>query len=80
MRRHPDPSGNLILDEGDYGIKDGIWYVRPPGQHMGSLEKHKVTEHKDGTITVVPSILITCPPTPPWHGHLIKGEFIEVKG
>lgn len=84
MRRHPDSSGNLSLEEGDYGKNStGIWFVRPPGQHTTLIGmNHKVTVHKDKTITVVPTLHIKgmSPSDGNWHGHLIKGEFIEVKG
>ena len=81
MRRHPDPSGNLALDEGDYGQDgSGLWHVRPPGQHMGSIPHHVVCEHEDKTVTVVPSILLHDEDGEKlWHGFLIKGEFTEVK-
>ncbi len=78
MKRHPDASGNLILNEGDYGQDgSGLWHVRPPGQHLGCIPHHKVTEHKDGTITVVPSISLAASGQIVWHGHLIRGEFTE---
>ena len=81
-RKHPDPDGHLRLAEGEYGRspQDGVWYARPPGQHMGSLENHDVVEHDDGTITVSPSILITgydgdC--LVQWHGYLERGVWRE---
>jgi hypothetical protein len=70
--------GQLLLREGEYGKgTDGIWMVRPPGNHMGSLAKHQVTENADGTITVSPSILINDGRSQ-WHGHLVNGEWREV--
>jgi len=75
-RVFPDKDGNLKLAEGDYG-KDGrgIWNVRPPGHHTGSIPEHEVVEHCDGTITVSPSILIDEPGIGTWHGWLKKGVF-----
>ncbi len=77
MRVYPDEKGQLLLREGDYGKdKDGFWYVRPPGCHMGSIRNHEVTEHEDGTITVSPSILIQGEAN--WHGFLEKGVWRAV--
>lgn len=77
-RVYPDAEiGHLVLREREYG-KDstGIWLCRPPGQHLGSLKNHDVTEHDDGTITVSPSILITDGETT-WHGFLERGVWRE---
>lgn len=77
-RVHPNDNGQLLLAEGEYG-KDsrGIWHARPPGNHMGSLARHDVTEHEDGTITVTPSILIDDGRNQ-WHGYLKRGIWTEV--
>lgn len=54
---------------GDYSQDPwGTWWIRPPGDHLGSLRDHEVTEHDDGTITVSPSIV-----TEGWHGWLERG-------
>lgn len=81
-RVYPNDDGDLFLGEGDYGKdpRDGVWYARPPGEHMGSLRSHQVTEHADGTITVSPSILITgydgdCAVR--WHGYLQSGVWTQ---
>lgn len=44
---------------GSYG-KDssGTWCVITPNGRYGSIAKHTVVEHEDGTITVSPSILV----------------------
>lgn len=80
-RREPE-GADLILAEGEYGKhpRDGKWYARPPGAHMGCLSNHQVTEHEDGTITVSPSILIQYEQGGPmvWHGYLERGEWREV--
>lgn len=83
-RKYPDPDDNqLRLAEGEYGIdpRDGNWYARPPGGHLGNLSNHKVTEHEDGTITVSPSILITGASGDKeirWHGFLERGIWRQV--
>lgn len=72
-RAYPRDDGQLLLAEGEYG-RDccGIWRARPPGNHMGDLSGHEVTEHEDGTITVSPSILINDGRSE-WHGYLRRG-------
>ena len=82
-RIYPNDKGLLIFKEGDYGqdIDDeSKWIIRPPGEHAGIIfnkvitknpEHHEIVEHKDGTITVNPSILLGNR----WHGNLIKGEW-----
>jgi hypothetical protein len=37
----------------------GIWYLYLPGCGLANLERHKIEEHEDGTISVTPSILLT---------------------
>lgn len=82
-RVYPDDKGRLNLAEGDYGKdpRNGIWYARPHGDHLGSLKNHEVTEHEDGTITVSPSILITGydgDSQVTWHGYLERGQWRRV--
>jgi hypothetical protein len=50
--------------------------ARPPGNHMGDLSEHEVTEHEDGTITVSPSILIN-DGRDEWHGFIERGVWRE---
>lgn len=50
-----------------------VWYVVTPNGLFGNLEKHEVTEHEDGTITVDPSILCDQPGLGEYHGHLVAG-------
>lgn len=46
------------IPEGGWGIYNGEWCVRPPGCRVAArITQHRVTEHEDGTITVLPSIL-----------------------
>ncbi len=51
--------GVTEMPKGGYG-KDsaGTWCVVTPNGRYGSVAKHTVVEHDDGTITVSPSILI----------------------
>jgi hypothetical protein len=66
------------LMPGDYGKDlDGVWHGVPPNfldafHGTANLEKHKVIEHEDGTITVWPSILIRTY-LGEWHGFLERG-------
>lgn len=79
-RIYPDESGKLAYSPGDYGREaDGKWMCRPPNPkiHLGSLERHEVIEHEDGTITVSPSILIRQGDGLSWHGFLKKGIWSE---
>lgn len=72
-RVYPNTEGHLYLKDGEYGQdSDGMWFARPPGNHAGSLERHEVEEHQDGTITVSPSILINDGRSE-WHGYLRRG-------
>jgi hypothetical protein len=78
-RASPNEDGQLLLKEGQYGKgTDGIWYARPPDNHMGSLAGHAVVEHEDGTITASPSILITDWRCGQWHGYLRRGVWTQV--
>lgn len=79
-RRLPDDASEW--SEGDYGRNRGVWHCRPPRCHLGSLERHDVTEHEDGTITVSPSILLHSTDADGktvelWHGFLERGVWRE---
>lgn len=81
-RIYPDEKGNLILHPGDYGkTGTGEWLARPPDTvHAGSLMGHEVIEHADGTISVMPSILITEHhgyEVRQWHGYLRNGYWMQ---
>lgn len=63
--------------------KKVVWFCIPPksGIGCGSLSNHQITEHEDGTITVLPSILIYNKPNKSdsgWHGYLEHGIWREV--
>jgi hypothetical protein len=82
-RVYPNENGQTWFREGDYGRDDnGEWAGRPPGFELGTFEGHTVIEHKDGTITVEPSILVTYPReglgAVQWHGYLQAGIWKEL--
>jgi len=57
-------------------LSDGAWMLYIPGCGAGTLRNHTVEEHKDGTITVTPSILMTGHnrgTVTQKHGYLTKG-------
>jgi len=59
-----------LSEPGTYGVdKDGLWWCHPPKGGAGALDRHHVTEHADGTITVLPSIFLPGI----WHGYLKQG-------
>ncbi|MDH4285588.1 MAG: hypothetical protein OEV35_09755 [Gallionellaceae bacterium] len=66
---------------GAYGSRNGKdWYGTTPNGLLGTLTKHTVIEHEDGTITVSPSILVTSGSNqgqPSWHGFLERGVWRE---
>jgi len=57
-------------------VSDGTWLLNLPGVGIGSLAKHTVEEHEDGTISVTPSIIIKSH-LGQRHGYLTKGEWTE---
>ncbi len=72
----------ILMEAGDYGQSEGVWYARPPQSDTfhcgpGSLGNHDVVEHDDGTITVSPSILVTGHHGVQWHGYLERGVWRE---
>lgn len=78
-KRH-DRLDDSIPEPGEYGRgSDGHWQVLPPDTDLiGSLSKHDVVEHEDGTITVSPSILIRGHSGREWHGWLERGIWRKV--
>jgi len=78
-RRVPDETPLTDYQSGDYGRTDGVWHTRPPrnaqgDSYVGSVGRHTVTEHADGTITVSPSILQRWGDGEEiWHGYLERG-------
>ena len=80
-KRHDLAEGEYALEMGEYG-KDlkGHWFYRVPvpGFGTGGLDKHQITEHENGTITVQPSILCYGSFDKTWHGYLEKGVWREV--
>lgn len=72
---------DIVPEPGEYGKREnGHWYCCPPDSPdlVGNLSKHDVTEHKDGTITVSPSILISHYSGKKWHGYLERGMWRKV--
>jgi hypothetical protein len=64
----------LFATPGAYMRKaDGTWMANTPNGHLGSLGKHDVEEHEDGTITVSPSILVSDHTGELYHGFLKRG-------
>lgn len=48
-----------IPNPGEYmKLPGGMFHARTPNGHLANLERHKITEHENGTITVVPSIAV----------------------
>ena len=74
MKKELNEDGELCLMDGEYGIgRDGKWYYRIPGGHIGNLGNHTVEEHDDGTISVTPSILIEYGDGRKFHGYVKHG-------
>lgn len=66
------------LNPSDYGkALNGIWYCMTACGLIGNLNSHEVIENKDGTITVSPSILISCGDLS-WHGYIENGKWRTV--
>ena len=51
-----DDSGQIC-----YWWYENRWWLWLPGGGLADLSKHGVVEHEDGTISVVPSVLVTSP-------------------
>ena len=82
--RLPDiPAGGLPTGLDDMGIcywkGDGAWWIYLPRAGVGCLSAHQVEEHKDGTITVSPSIGLRNKPGHALarHGYLVRGQWQE---
>jgi hypothetical protein len=88
MKPRDIPDGPHVLEPGEYGkwAHDGNWYFCSPNGLLANLARHGIQEHEDGTISVVPSILVTGCPGPDilvegkapigkltWHGYLERG-------
>lgn len=58
----------------DYADAPRQLYFRDPAGNIGRVERHTITEHEDGTISVSPSILVERGAAGNnWHGHLQRG-------
>lgn len=51
----------------------GTWFLWLPGGGLGTLVRHEVTEHEDGTITASPSIVLIRGSERTRHGFLRRG-------
>jgi hypothetical protein len=73
-----DGMASIERDKICYWKADGTWLIFIPDCGIGCLRNHTVTEHEDGTISVVPSILTNGHnegvPTQA-HGYLTHGEW-----
>lgn len=71
----------IFQTPGAYGTVNGKdWFCATPNGLAGNLGNHTVTEHKDGTISVSPSILVSSGRDhrePSWHGFLREGVWQE---
>lgn len=79
-RKEPNNLGQLILEPGEYGRHtNGTWYACPPGQEKltANLAAHEVEEHRDGSITASPSIVVSNN-VETWHGYLRQGIWEQV--
>lgn len=71
--------------EDPFRPRRGHWYVCAPGHHIGAIPHHKVEEHEDGLISVLPlqgeanSIAISTTrdgeEVSLWHGFIHHGEW-----
>ncbi len=66
-------------EPGDYWKGEDGWAGKVPTGARCGLRNHTVTEFDDGTISVQPSILLTCPGMEElnWHGYLERGIWRE---
>lgn len=74
---------SALLLPGQYAKHErlGHWYGCTPNDLLAGLANHQVTEHENGTITVSPSILVTCNHVDGkqrWHGYLEAGTWRQV--
>lgn len=70
--------GDLETDKICYYPTQYGWKFYHPKVGLGSLEEHEVVEHKDGTITVSPSILMMVTKRGKKvqiHGYLKRGKW-----
>lgn len=74
-RRDPDISPDAY-EPGDYGFRNGWWWVCLPTGILGRLDDGWTAEqHDDGTVTIRPSIHDA---PLGWHGYLTRGEWVSV--
>lgn len=79
-RRIADEGMLVNREPGAFGRVKGVdgawhWYATAPNGLKANLSAHTVTEHKDGTISVEPSILVSDGQGASWHGYLDEGAW-----
>lgn len=83
--RYVDGDGEPMRSSEPENLTGGVWGVYPPRGGIGTLTKHTVREHEDGTATIAHgdgssnSVLITGgEERETWHGFLDRGVWNEV--
>lgn len=81
--RRPDGTAPTALHPGDWCLRGTRWWVCDPGGVYYPIDESRwvVQEHKDGTITVTPSLDRPAFETTegvvrPWHGWLTVGTWV----
>lgn len=78
-QRFTDGAFEGLMPPGGYRRDErGVWVICCPNGLHGSLARHEVVEHEDGTITASPSILVTLAHRGlSYHGYLERGVWRE---
>lgn len=80
-------TGEPVVSAGSPGngnLTGGVWGIVAPSGAYGTLARHTVREHEDGTVSVRPgdgssnSILVTGGDGSVWHGYIEHGVWREV--
>ena len=79
-----DLAGEPMKSDQPGNLTGTVWMFKgPSGSGFGTLMRHTVREHEDGTISVLPgdgssnSILQGGGGKPQWHGYIYNGEWRE---
>jgi hypothetical protein len=66
------------LLSGEYGRWHGTWWAATPNGLLADLGNHEVTEHADGTISVLPEVNAhDSAAGHRWRGFLTRGSWRE---
>ena len=83
-KRRDDETEGHLLQPGEYCCR-GFAEDRPyfmactPDGRLANLSQHRVEQHDDGTITVIPSILVKGGSDDgSWHGYLERDVWRQV--